>query len=108
MMHQKFLSTFPLKGQEKNQGRAYNLEKRPNECAVTNRLQNNQATFSPTLPLITVHIKKLLDGRIIQFSYMTGNKRERQYPSGFVDMTKPSFTTIGVFANWFRETNKEG
>ena len=45
---------------------------------------------------------KCLAGRIIQFSYLAGNKRERQYSSEFVDMRKPSFKTIGVFANWFQ------
>ena len=50
---------------------------------------------------------KCLIGRITQFSYLAGNKRERQYSSDFVDMTKPSFKTIGVFANWFEGTNYE-
>jgi len=33
---------------------------------------------------------------------LTGNKRERQYSSELVDMEKPSFKAIGVFANWFQ------
>ena len=30
-----------------------------------------------------------------------GSKRDRQYTSTYVDMTKESFKTIGVFANWY-------
>ena len=49
---------------------------------------------------------KCLIGRLIQFSYITGNKRERQYNSMYVDMTKESYKGIGVFANWFEGTRK--
>ena len=49
---------------------------------------------------------KCLIGRLIQFSYLEGNKRERQYSSMYVDMTKESHKGIGVFANWFEGTHK--
>ena len=48
-----------------------------------------------------VDSSKCLIGRLIQFSYLTGNKRERQYNSMYVDMTKESYKGIGVLANWF-------
>ncbi len=47
---------------------------------------------------------KCLLGRIVQFSYLSGTKRNRQYSSDYVDMTKPSHFSIGVLANWFQGT----
>ena len=44
---------------------------------------------------------KSLLGRIVQFSYLKGNKRARQYSSDYVDMTKASYKTVGAFSNWF-------
>ena len=48
--------------------------------------------------------EKCLTGRIVQFSYMKGSKKERQYSSVFVDLTKESYKNIGVFANCFQGT----
>ena len=45
--------------------------------------------------------KKYLTGRVIQISYLDGSKRDRQYSSPYVDMTKDSHKSIGVFANWY-------
>ena len=45
--------------------------------------------------------KKEVIGRVIQFSYLDGSKRDRQYSSNYVDLTKNSYKTIGVFANWY-------
>ena len=47
---------------------------------------------------------KCLIGRVTQFSYLTGNKRARQYSSNYVDMFKKSKANIGVLANWFQGT----
>ena len=44
--------------------------------------------------------KKLI-GRVIQFSYLEGNKKQRQYSSSYVDMSLESHKNIGVFANWY-------
>ena len=44
---------------------------------------------------------KILAGRVIQFSYLEGNKRQREYSGTFVDTSKESYKLIGVFANWF-------
>ena len=45
---------------------------------------------------------KMLLGRAVQFSYMSGRtKQERAYSSTYVDMGKDSFKKIGVFANWY-------
>ena len=44
---------------------------------------------------------KCLIGRVVQFSYLTGNKRQRQFSNNFVDLSKDSVKNIGVFANWF-------
>ena len=48
-----------------------------------------------------VESSNLLLGRAVCFSYLEGNKRQRQYSSQYVDLTKASYTKIGVFANWF-------
>ena len=44
---------------------------------------------------------KYLLGRVVQFSFLSGSKRDRHYTSTCVDMTKESFKTIGAFANWY-------
>ena len=44
---------------------------------------------------------KILAGRVIQFSYLERNKRQREYSGTFVDTSKESYKLIGVFANWF-------
>ena len=44
---------------------------------------------------------KVLIGRVVQFSYIKGNKKARAYSSSYVDMNKLSYKTIGVFANWY-------
>ena len=44
---------------------------------------------------------KILAGRMIQISYLEGNKRQREYSGTFVDTSKESYKLIGVFANWF-------
>ena len=46
--------------------------------------------------------KKFLLGRVIQFSYLNGNKRQRQYSSNFVDLTKDSIKNIGALCNWYK------
>ncbi|CAB3986305.1 Hypothetical predicted protein [Paramuricea clavata] len=48
--------------------------------------------------------EKGLLGRIFQFSYLTGRKKDCQYSSNFVDLLKESYKNIGVYANWFEET----
>ena len=45
--------------------------------------------------------EKVLLGRVIQFSYLEGNKKEREFSGCFVDMSIESFKGIGVYANWF-------
>ena len=47
---------------------------------------------------------KCLVGRIIQFSYLQGTKRERQYSSDYVDLSKASHKNIGVCSNWYQGT----
>ena len=44
---------------------------------------------------------KILAGSVIQFSYLEGNKRQREYSGTFVDTSKESYKLIDVFANWF-------
>ena len=43
--------------------------------------------------------EKYVLGRIIQFSYLCGNKRVREYSSNYCDMTIESHNDIGTFAN---------
>ena len=51
-----------------------------------------------------VDCEKCLVGRVVQFSYLTGSKKQRQYSSDYVDLTKDSCKNIGVLANWFQGT----
>ena len=51
---------------------------------------------------------KCLLGRVVQFSYMKGTKKQRQYSSDYVDLSKESYREIGVFANWFQATKANG
>ena len=44
---------------------------------------------------------KYLLGRIIQFSYLYGNKKQREYSSDYCDISKVSHKEIGTFINWF-------
>ena len=37
----------------------------------------------------------------MQFSYLTGNKRQCEYSSSYVDMSIPSYVNIGVYCNYF-------
>lgn len=46
--------------------------------------------------------KKKLIGRIIQFSYMEGSKKAREYSSSFVETTLLSASNIGALANWYQ------
>ena len=48
-----------------------------------------------------VDCNKCLIGRVVQFPYLTGNKRQRKFSNNVVDFSKDSVTNIGVFANWF-------
>ena len=52
-----------------------------------------------------IDCEKVIIGRVIQFSYLDGGKRERQYSSSYVDMSLESHKNIGVFANWFKAFN---
>ena len=40
-------------------------------------------------------------GRIVQFSYLQGKKRQRQFSGQTVELQKESCKNIGVFANWY-------
>ena len=45
--------------------------------------------------------EKYIIGRVIQFSYLRGSKREREYSSNYCDISKQSHNNIGTFANWY-------
>ena len=42
-----------------------------------------------------------LVGRVVQFSYLEGSKRAREYSGCFVDTTKESVNSISVLANYY-------
>ena len=44
---------------------------------------------------------KFIIGRVIQFSYLYGNKRDRQYSATFVDISNASYKDIGVLCDWY-------
>ena len=46
--------------------------------------------------------KNLMVGRIVQFSYLFGSKKQRQYSSSYVDLQRDSKTNIGVLCNWYQ------
>jgi len=48
-----------------------------------------------------VDCNKCLICRVVQFTYLTGNKRQRQFSNNFVDFSKDSVNNIGIFVNWF-------
>ena len=52
-----------------------------------------------------VDCDRLLLGRVIQFSYLTGSKKQRSYSSTYVDMSIESFKEIGVYCNYFARSN---
>ena len=52
----------------------------------------------------SIDCDKYLVGRVVQFSYLTGSKKQRQYSSDYVDLTKVSCKNIGVLENWFQGT----
>ena len=41
-----------------------------------------------------------LIGRIVQFSYLSGSKRDRQFSGDFIDLSK-DISNIGIFCNWY-------
>ena len=49
-----------------------------------------------------VDCEKCLVDRVVLFSYLTGSKKQRQYSSDYVDLTKDSCKNIGVLASWFQ------
>ena len=44
---------------------------------------------------------KLFIGRVVQFSYLKGTKRQQEYSGIYVDLSSKDFKSIGEFANWF-------
>lgn len=45
---------------------------------------------------------KIILGRTIQFSYLEGTKKQREYSSTYVDVTCERINSIGVFCNWYQ------
>jgi hypothetical protein len=44
---------------------------------------------------------------VVQFSYLTGTKKEREFSGSYVDMSNESYKGIGVYANWFARRGSE-
>ena len=51
--------------------------------------------------------ERVLLGRVVQFSYLTGTKKEREFSGSYVDMSNESYKGIGVYANWFARRGSE-
>ena len=47
-----------------------------------------------------IDCEKVLLGGVVKFSYLVGTKKQREYSSSYVDMTKDSYKNIGVFSNY--------
>ena len=68
-----------------------------------NRCQRQEVVQSGDLCVFKqVDNNKVVLGRVIQFSYLEGTKKQREYSSTYVDVTLDSVVSIGVFANWFQ------
>ena len=52
-----------------------------------------------------VDCDRLVMGRVVQFSYLTGTKKQRAYSSTYFDMSIESFKDIGVYCNYFARSN---
>ena len=54
--------------------------------------------------------QKCVLGRILQFSYMEGGKKAREFSGDYVDLdtTKAELSNIGAFCNWYIGTDKDG
>ena len=79
-------------------------EEQPNHLLNRENVRNVVETFvkiGDTCIFKRLDTEKYLIGIIVQFSYLMGNKRERQYSSNYIDMSTDSFKSIGTFANWF-------
>ena len=44
---------------------------------------------------------KLVLARVVQFSYLEGSKASRRYSSSYVDTSKISYKTVGVYAHYY-------
>ena len=45
---------------------------------------------------------------MIQFTDLSGTKRQQEYSGMYVDLSEPSYTSIGAFGNWYaREDSNE-
>ena len=64
-------------------------------CSSTNVQINSLCFFR------RIDNDEIILGRVVQFSYLQGSKKQREYSSSYVDTTLQSFKDIGVFANWF-------
>ena len=70
---------------------------RGNDSGPQQRVYSNDLCF-----FRRIDSEKLLIGRVVQFSYLEGSKRAREYSSLYVDTSIDSCNSIGVFANWFQ------
>ena len=68
----------------------------PETCVQTGDLCLFSNTFSPGSYIL---------GRLVQFSYLYGTKKQREYLSNYCDLTKESCNDIGAFVNWFLPTD---
>ena len=74
----------------------------PSHLFSASDLENNSSSFVRMGDLCLFHrvdSEKVLLGRVIQFSYLEGSKKQREYSGTFVDMSIDSYKNIGVFAN---------
>ena len=67
----------------------------PETCVRTGDLCIFSNTVSPGTYIL---------GRLVQFSYLYGTKKQREYSSNYCDLTKESRNDIGAFVNWFLPT----
>ena len=70
---------------------------RGNDSGPQQRVNSNDLCF-----FRRIDSEKLLIGRVVQFSYLEGSKRAREYSSLYVDTSIDSCNSIGVSANWFQ------
>ena len=64
-------------------------------CPVAEEVSGDLCIFKQ------IDCSECLVGRVVQFSYLLGTKKQRQFSNGSVDLEKDSASNIGIYANWF-------
>ena len=74
----------------------------PNHVFVRSQQDVSSSIASGDLCIFKrIDCSECLVGRVVQFSYLLGTKKQRQFSNESVDLEKDSARNIGIYANWF-------